>query len=106
MNEPNLDPENAKLGRLLRETRVTPPLALRFQQDVWRRIENAEEGAAASPAWLDRVAGWVLRPKLAFAAVTVLVLAGAVLGAREGAQSAMQDAQARYVASVVPDLLR
>jgi len=105
MNESNLNPDDAKLGRLLRESRATPALAPRFQQEVWRRIEDAEAGAAGS-TWLDRVAGWVLRPKFAFAAVIVLVLAGAALGAREGVESARRNAQARYVGSVVPDLLR
>lgn len=106
MNELNPNPEDMKLGCLLRETRATPPLAPRFQQDVWRRIEDTGEPDAGAPAWLERLAGWALRPKLAFATVVVLVLAGSVLGARHGAHSARQDAQARYVASVVPELLR
>ena len=106
MNEPNLNPDDTKLSRLLRDSRESPPLAPRFQQDVWRRIEDGEEREAGGPAWLERLAEWVLRPKLAFAAVVALVLAGAWLGASNGAHAARQNAQSRYVASVVPDLLR
>ena len=48
----------------------------------------------------------MLRPRFAYATVTALVLAGALLGAHQGAQLAKQDAQARYVAMVAPNALR
>jgi hypothetical protein len=48
----------------------------------------------------------VLRPRFAYATVTALVLAGALLGAHQGVQLAKQDAQARYVAMVAPNALR
>ena len=101
----NLNSDDAKLGSLLRAARVSPGLPPRFQQNVWRRIEDAE--APAKPtSWLDALAAFILRPRLAFAATAALVLAGVLLGAVEGAQTARHDAQARYVAAVAPNSLR
>ncbi|MDE3098393.1 MAG: hypothetical protein KGJ88_02875 [Verrucomicrobiota bacterium] len=101
----NPNPEDAKLSGLLREARVSPPLPPRFQERVWRRIE-AGETPATSGSWLDALAILVLRPRFACATVTALMLAGIVLGTRQGAQIAKQDAQARYVAMAAPDILR
>jgi len=107
MNQDRLNPEDEKLGRLLRESRAAPPLPPRFQDDVWRRIEAAEAPRALkSPAWLDALAGWVLRPRLALAGVAALILAGAFLGARDGAELARRDSQAHYLAAVAPNTLR
>jgi hypothetical protein len=47
-----------------------------------------------------------LRPRLALAAAAALMVAGALLGVREGSQLAKQDAQARYLAVVAPNSLR
>jgi hypothetical protein len=100
-----MNPEDTKLSALLRQSRVSPPLPPRFQENVWRRIEDAQ--APAKPAsWLDAFATLVLRPRFAYATVAALLLAGALLGAHQGAQIAKQDAQARYVAMVAPNSLR
>ena len=100
----NLNSANAELGALLREARVSPALPPRFQENVWHRIENAE--APVKPAsWLDTLADWILRPRLAIAATAALVLAGVLMGTVEGAQTARHAAQARYVASVAPNSL-
>jgi hypothetical protein len=48
----------------------------------------------------------VLRPRFAYATVATLVLAGALLGTYQGAQTARQTEQARYLAAVAPDALR
>ena len=96
--------DDPKLSALLRGNRPAPALPPRFQENVWRRIEGAE-GSATSESWLSALASLVLRPKLAFAALAVLVLAGVLLGAREGVQTAKDEAQTRYLASVVPDTL-
>lgn len=101
----NMNPDDNKLGALLHESRVSPSLPPRFQENVWRRIEDAE-APAKSGSWLDALAGLVLRPRVAYATLAVLVLAGVLLGAREGTQIAKQDAQARYVALVAPNSLR
>ena len=104
----NINPVDAKLGALLRESRVAPALPPRFQENVWRRIEDAEAPVPSRSRWfwLDALAALVLRPRFALAAVTVLIVAGALLGVRDGSQIARQDAQARYVAVVAPDSLR
>jgi len=108
MHDMNLNPDDAKLRGLLRESRATPPLPPRFQEGVWRRIEGT--GTAATTVfpsiWLDRVVAWVQRPRLAFVLAMALVFAGALLGAREGVHAARQDSQARYLAAVAPNPLR
>ena len=99
----NLD--DAKLQDLLRGNRPSPSLPPRFQQNVWRRIEETEP-PAKSASWLDALAALILRPRLAFASIAVLMLAGILFGANAGTQTARQDAQARYMAAVAPDSLR
>ena len=107
MNTNNPNPDEAKLGSLLRESRLAPPLPPRFEEKVWRRIADAESGKSAdAPTWLDALAALLLRPRLALAAVAVLVIAGALSGAREGNQLARLDAQVRYLAAVAPNPLR
>lgn len=101
----NMNPDDTKLSVLLWQSRVSPSLPPRFQETVWRRIEDAE-APAKSVSWLDALAGLVLRPRFAYATVAVLVLAGVLLGVHQGAQIAKQDAQARYVALVAPSSLR
>ncbi len=105
MNKENLNPDDARLGALLRASRPSPSLPPRFPEGVWRRIEDA--AAPAKPeSWLDAVAALVLRPRLAFATVAALVLAGVLLGAYDGTQVARQDAQAQYLAAVAPAAMR
>jgi hypothetical protein len=100
-----MSPDDEKLSALLRQGRVSPPLPPRFQESVWRRIENAAAPVEAG-SWLDALAALVLRPRFAYAAAAALILAGALLGVRQGAQAAKQAAQARYVALVAPNPLR
>ena len=97
--------DDPKLSALLRESRVMPALPPRFQQNVWRRIEDAE--APAKPAsWLDSLAALILRPRFALATAAVLLLAGVFAGTLEGRQAARHDAQMHYLASVAPHALR
>ena len=95
-------------GRDLRAARKVPALPPRFQEGVWRRIEEADAPvkSTAGIAWLDALATLMLRPRLALATATVLIIAGALLGVRDGNQMAHQDAQARYLAVVAPHSLR
>jgi hypothetical protein len=99
---------DAKLSTLLRESRISPALPPRFQENVWRRIEGAEAPVTSAPdlSWLDALAALVLRPRFAYATVAALVMVGALLGVHQGAQRAKQDAQAQYVAMVAPNALR
>ena len=108
MNKENINPEDMNLGALLRASRISPALPPRFQEGVWRRIEEAAAPVRSSGgiAWLDALAALMLRPRLAFATVATLMLAGVLLGTYQGAQVARQDAQARYLAIVAPNPLR
>jgi hypothetical protein len=107
MNTNNLDPKDAALGALLRETRPHSELPPRFQENVWQRIERAEEAPAsnATASWLDVLAGWILRPQLAFALAAVLVLVGVGFGWNSGERIARDESQARYLAAVAPNVL-
>ena len=82
------------------------PLPPRFQEEVWRRIEQAD---APATSLADSLRAWFAlkfaRPAFALAYVTVLILAGWTLGSyrasRETAQVERQ-LEARYVASIDP----
>ena len=108
MNKENINPADAKLSTLLRASRVAPTLPPRFQEGVWRRIEEAAAPAKSNGgiAWLDALAALVLRPRLALATAIVLMVAGALLGVHDGSQMAHQDAKAHYLAAVAPNSLR
>ena len=115
MNKENINPDpgfagasDTRLGALLRESRVSPALPPRFQEGVWRHIEEAEAPARATGGlgWMNALAALVLRPRLALATAAVLVVAGATFGVHEGSQMAKQDAQARYLAAVAPNIER
>ena len=101
----NMNSNDAKLSELLRESRVSPALPPRFQQNVWRRMEDAE-APVKSESWLDGLAALILRPRFAFATAAVLLFAGVLLGTQKGSETVRHDAQARYLASVAPDSLR
>jgi hypothetical protein len=104
MNEEKDNLQDAKLSALLRESRATPSLPPRFQESVWRRIEKNE--AAAEKSWLEAIVIAVLRPRFALATAVVLIVAGSIVGAEQGRQTAHQQAQARYLAEVAPNSLR
>lgn len=101
----NMNSSDPKLSGLLREARWSPSLPPRFQENVWRRIEDAE-APARSKSWLDALAALILRPKFAFATAAVLLFAGGWLGAYRGSETLRHDTEARYLASVAPDSLR
>ena len=105
MKENNQLPEDPQLSTLLRQGRVSPGLPPRFQQNVWRRIEDAE-APVKSESWLDALANVILRPRFAAAAAAVMLLAGILTGTMEGRQVARRDAQMNYLASVAPQAVR
>lgn len=84
---------------------MSPSLPPRFQESVWRRIEDAE-APVRNVTWLDAFLALALRPRFAYATIAVLMLAGILLGAHQGAQMARHDAEVRYIASVAPNPLR
>jgi len=104
----NMNADDKIFSALLRAARPSPSLPPRFQEAVWRRIEEAEAPAQSTGGvtWLDGLAALVLRPRFALATVSALVLAGVLLGTYNGTQTARQDAQARYLAVVAPNSLR
>jgi len=108
MKKENFNPADEKLGALLRELRTFPALPPRFQENVWRRIEDAEAPVKSGEAinWLEALVALLLRPRFAYATVAALMLGGILLGAYSGVQTARHDAEVRYVASVAPDSLR
>lgn len=99
MNTTTPNPGDAALGKLLREARPAPGLPPRFQENVWRRIEQNKSSPAAA-GWVEALAALVLKPRFAIASVCALVLVGGLLGTWEGSAHARQAAQDRYVASV------
>jgi hypothetical protein len=106
MNQENSHPSDQKLSALLRLARSQPSLPPRFQEGVWRRIEESEAPATVRLSWLDALATWALRPRFALAIAVVLVCAGSLAGAVQGHEAAREKAQTRYVTSVAPNSLR
>lgn len=107
MNEVNQQQDEARLRVLLHESRSSPSLPPRFQEGVWRRIEGTERDRSADNfAWLEALLQRVLRPRLALATVAVLILFGALLGVREGVDSARHADQARYLEAVAHGVMR
>jgi hypothetical protein len=105
MKENNQFSEDPQVSTLLRQARVSPVLPPRFQQNVWRRIEDAE-APAKSVTWLDTLASFILRPRFAVAAAAMLLLAGVLAGTLQGREVARHDAQMNYLASVAPQSVR
>ncbi len=100
-------PDEAPLGKALREWTVTTPLPQGFQEQVWRRIAGTQTSDQASPwtRWWDWMAATLARPAPATAYVLVLLLAGSVAGYWHGRQESAQLDQTlrlRYVQSVAP----
>ena len=105
MKENEQQRDDPRLSGLLREVRPAPDLPPRFQQNVWRRIEDAE-APVKSESWFDALAAVILRPRFAFAAAAVLLLAGVLAGTLDGRQLARHEAQMNYLASVAPHAVR
>ena len=103
----NMNPDDAKLKTLLRTSRVSPGLPSRFQENVWRRIEDADAPKSVRELnWLDAAVALILRPRFALATVSLLMLAGILLGTFDASKVARHNAEARYAASVAPNALR
>ena len=105
-----MEPESENpepLRRVIREWKVAEPLPPRFQDGVWRRIEQAQTRQAAS-AWAV-VANWIAtvlpRPALAASYVAVLLTIGLTAGwaqARQEKARVSNEMSLRYVQSVDP----
>ena len=105
MNTPRYNSEDGRLSSLLRKSRPAPGLPPRFQENVWRRIEQNRHAVPALN-WAESLATLVLKPRFALATVCAVMFAGIVLGSLNGAAHARQDAQERYLAAVAMPVSR
>jgi len=91
--------EDRRLKALLKAARPSVELPVGFQSSVWQRIERAGE---PSTGFLERLAAWLLMPRVAVAGLTVVVLLAAGIGAARGMQVGEREARDQYMASVDP----
>ncbi len=109
MNHNMQPPDDGNLRALLRDSRPEPPLPPRFQESVWRRIENAETASIQPPsssAWLERWVTRLLRPRFVLANLAFVLVAGGLTGVLTSGGAIKQQAQERYLSSVAPNTLR
>jgi len=99
MKTSNHQPGDDRLHALLHESRPAPQLPPRFQENVWRRIEQCDAHSGFF-AWMEALSSLFLKPRFAIATVAALLLAGALLGSLDGQARARGLAQDRYVARV------
>lgn len=99
----DFDPSDDKLSSLLTTARPIGELAPGFQNRVWQRIERLEQ---KPESLLDRLARWVVVPRVAFGALAAVVILAGTLGAMHGANTGMNEARDRYIASVDPSYVR
>jgi len=105
MKENQMPPDDPPLSELLRQSRVSPALPPRFQENVWRRLEAAEAPARRA-SWLESLAALILRPRFAAAGVAALLLTGVLAGTMEGQKTVRHEAQMNYLAAVAPHSAR
>jgi hypothetical protein len=108
----NIEPENPEaLRRALRKWSVNEPLPPRFQEGVWRKIQEAESSAlpAVSTTFWSLCRAWLNaalpRPAVATAYLLMLLFIGAGAGiwqARSQTSRLDDTLGARYVQSVDP----
>jgi hypothetical protein len=101
--------EDEPLRALLEEWKVKPSLPPLFQEEVWRRIEQAEAQPMISVnlwnVWTNWITTVLPRPALATAYLAVLLATGAMVGwaqARQVTGRVSDDLSARYVRLVDP----
>jgi hypothetical protein len=99
MNEQNIDPGDARLSALLRAERPTADLPPSFGQNVWRRIERAEQHEPGIIEWLARL---LVTPRIAIAGLALVVVLAGGIGAARGVQTGHREARDKYLASVDP----
>jgi hypothetical protein len=97
-------PDDGRLRAILRQFRPDPPLPPRFQESVWCRIERARASSenVSWADWLDRAAGWLLRPRMALAGAAAMLLVGISIGVAQGGNLANDLAKQQYLAAVSP----
>ncbi|HEV2319891.1 MAG TPA: hypothetical protein VGV18_09085 [Verrucomicrobiae bacterium] len=98
--------DDKSLRKILSEWHVNAALPPRFQEQVWKRIEDAEMRAPNlwTMIWVRTVAIFN-RPAFAVAYLAMVLLIGAIAGHQQGQSKTEQvrsDMQARYVQMVDP----
>ena len=106
MNSNDPFEDDKPLRKILSEWHVNAALPPRFQEDVWKRIGNAEMRAPNfwTMIW-GRMAASLARPAFAAAYLAMLLLIGAIAGRQEGqskTEHVRSDMQARYIQMVDP----
>ncbi len=106
--KPNQNPDNDEhLRAVLREWVVETPPSPLFQDQVWQRIERAQERPASKiwAQWTHLLEVALPQPKIAFSYVAGLLVLGVVAGSVSAQiKSSRMDSHlgARYVQSVDP----
>ena len=97
------------LRKLMREWQVNEPLPPRFQEGVWRRIQQAEATPVTTTTLWSDFRSWLAtvtpRPAFAVAYLSVLLVAGMAAGywqARQNTAHLDNELGTRYVQSVDP----
>jgi len=89
---------DSRLRELVSTARPNKELPPGFARQVWQRIE---QGEATGQRWYG-VASWILRPRIAWAALAALLLVAGSFGAARGVHAGEDLARERYLASVDP----
>jgi hypothetical protein len=105
MKAQNENMDDAELLKMVQAARLDPDLPPGFQDAVWRRLERADAAQSAKVSWLDSLVAWIVRPRLALAGVTAMLLLGVTLGVMQGVSLSDHAAKARYLAAVSPNPL-
>ena len=104
MNPSPPDADDAKLRVLLQQAHPAPTLPPRFQEDVWRRLDQAQRPRAATAPrpWLEWIFPGIRHPAYAAVGAGLVILAGAVWGTEAGTDQRHRADQVRYLAAVSP----
>src|SRR5690348_16188159 len=99
----DFDALDGKLSGLLKTARPIGEVTPGFQNRVWQRIEKLDQ---RPESLLERLAGWLLTPRIAVSVLAAVTLLAATFGAVHGANAGITQARDRYIASVDPSYLQ
>lgn len=93
-----------ELDDLIRQTHPKPEFPSSFQRDTWARIAVVEQRSwsARWQEWSESLFGWMARPTPAVAAVSAMLVLGAVLGHLTTPDNPEAGLRAAYVTSINP----
>jgi hypothetical protein len=99
-------PENESLRKMLGEWKIDKPLPPRFQQEVWRRLEQRAQTPTVWETWQTWLENIFAKKSVTLSYVTVLLLAGLTVGYLHGKaheQSWRAQLAQQYVQSIDPE---